>query len=62
MRKGKDTDPDPYLCLMDPDPGGQIRIPNTAFLLFSSLLPPFPFSCTHPVKINQLNVTDLVNI
>ncbi len=22
MRKGKDTDPDPYLWLMDPDPGG----------------------------------------
>jgi hypothetical protein len=20
MRKGKDPDPDPYLCLMDPDP------------------------------------------
>ncbi len=22
MRKGKDPDPDPYLWLMDPDPGG----------------------------------------
>jgi hypothetical protein len=22
MRKGKDTDPDPHLGLMDPDPGG----------------------------------------
>jgi hypothetical protein len=23
MRKGKDPDPELYLCLMDPDPGGQ---------------------------------------
>jgi len=38
MRKTKEPDPVPYLCLMDPDPGGQktcgsceirIRIPNT---------------------------------
>ncbi len=34
MREGKD--PDPYLCLMDPDPGGQkvrLRIPNTKVAL-----------------------------
>jgi hypothetical protein len=38
MRKGKgpepELDPDPYLCLMDPDPdqgGPRIRIPNTGF-------------------------------
>jgi hypothetical protein len=36
MRKGKDPDPEPYLKLMDPDPGDpkntRIRIPNTGSL------------------------------
>ncbi len=32
MRKGKDPEPDPYIWLMDPDPGGpKIRIPKTAW-------------------------------
>jgi hypothetical protein len=57
MRKGKDPEPDPYLWLMDPDPGGLKTCRSGSPTLFLGLLDPHldpEFICTDPdTSINK---------